>query len=143
MKTTHLLATLVAASFPLTAIVAEDSGRTETTDQKHEQSCDMMGMRGTDKGGMMSSWEDQDRALDKLVEEMNSATPDKKVEAVAAVLNQLIEQRKATRQQMQNLMAANRNGMMEMCRMMMNMMTGMKMEGDQGRQSDTTHEHHH
>jgi hypothetical protein len=143
MKTTHLLATLVAASFPLTAIVAEDSGRTETTDQKHEQSCGMMGMKGMDKGGMMSNWEDQDRALDKLVEEMNSATPDKKVEAVAAVLNQLIEQRKATRQQMQKLMAANRNGMIEMCRMMMNMMTDMKMVGDQGTQSDTTHEHHH
>ena len=34
MKTTHLLATLLAAALPLTAIVAEDSGKTETTDQK-------------------------------------------------------------------------------------------------------------
>ena len=37
MKTTHLLATLIAATLPLAAIVAEDSGKTETADHKQEQ----------------------------------------------------------------------------------------------------------
>ena len=68
MKTTHLLATLIAATLPLTAIPAEDTG--ETTDQKQEQSSDTMGM----KGKMMSNWKDQDAEVDKLVAEMNSRT---------------------------------------------------------------------
>jgi hypothetical protein len=43
MKTTHLLATLVAVTFPLAAVTAEDSSKTETTDQKQEQNSGMMG----------------------------------------------------------------------------------------------------
>jgi hypothetical protein len=46
MKATHLLATLVAATLPLAAITAEDSGKTETTDQKQEQNSGMTGMKG-------------------------------------------------------------------------------------------------
>ena len=61
MKTTHLLATLVAVTFPLAAVTAEDSSKTETTDQKQEQNSGMMGMKGMmDKGQMMSNWRDQD-----------------------------------------------------------------------------------
>ena len=78
MKTTHLLAILLAATLPLTAIVAEDSGKTETTDQKQEQSSDMKGMTGMNRGQMMSNWKDQDAELDKLVAEMNSTSADKK-----------------------------------------------------------------
>jgi len=37
MKTTYLIATLAAASLPLAALVAEDSGKTDTTSQKQEQ----------------------------------------------------------------------------------------------------------
>ena len=79
MKTTHLLATLIAATLPLAAIVAEDAGKTETTDQKQEQSSEMMGMKGMmGKEQMMSNWKDQDAELDKLVAEMNNASADKK-----------------------------------------------------------------
>ena len=120
MKTTHLLATLIAATLPLTAIPAEDTG--ETTDQKQEQSSDTMGM----KGKMMSNWKDQDAEVDKLVAEMNSAPADKKLDAVAAVLNKLVEQRKAMHEHMQKMMSANEKEGMGMCRMMM----GLDKEGD-------------
>jgi hypothetical protein len=120
MKTTHLLATLIAATLPLTAIPAEDTG--ETTGQKQEQSSDTMGM----KGKMMSNWKDQDAEVDKLVAEMNSPPADKKLDAVAAVLNKLVEQRKAMHEQMQKMMSANEKEGMGMCRMMM----GMHKEGD-------------
>ena len=122
MKTTHLLATLIAATLPLTAIPAEDTGQTETTDQKQEQSSDTMGM----KGKMMSNWKEQDAELDKLVAEMNSAPADKKLDAVAAVLTKLVEQRKAMHEHMQKMMSANEKEGMGMCRMMM----GMEKEGD-------------
>ena len=117
MKTTHLLATLLAATLPLTAIVAEDSGKTETTDQKQEQSSDMKGMTGMNKGQMMSNWKDQDAELDKLVAEMNSASADKKLDAVATVLSKLVEQRKAMHEQVQEMMTGNDKKGMAMCRM--------------------------
>ena len=122
MKTTHLLATLIAATLPLTAIPAEATGQTETTDQKQEQSSDTMGM----KGKMMSNWKEQDAEVDKLVAEMNSAPADKKLDAVAAVLTKLVEQRKAMHEHMQKMMSANEKEGMGMCRMMM----GMDKEGD-------------
>jgi len=126
MKTTDLLAILIAATLPLTAIPAEDTGQTETTDKKQEQSSDTssdtMGM----KGKMMSNWKDQDAEVDKLVAEMNSAPAEKKLDAVAAVLTKLVEQRKAMHEQMQKMMSANEKEGMGMCRMMM----GMDKEGD-------------
>jgi uncharacterized membrane protein YeiB len=136
MKTTHLLATLVAATLPLAAIAAEDSSKTETTDQKQEQNPDMTGMKGMmGKGEMMSNWKDQDAELDKLVAEMNSASADKKLDAVAAVVTKLVEQRKAMHEQMQKMMSANEKDGMGMCRMMM----GMDMSGDHSGE----HSHHH
>ena len=66
MKTTQLVATLVAASLPLAAIVAEDSGKTETNNQRQEQNSGMGEMKGMiGKGQMMSNWKDQDAELDK------------------------------------------------------------------------------
>ena len=129
MKTKHLLVTLIAATLPLSAIFAEDSGKTETTDQK--QSSDMMEMKDMGKGPMMSNWKEQDAELDKLVAEMNSAPADKKLDAVAALLMKLVEQRKAMHEQMQKMMSANEKETMGMCRMMM----GMKM-------NDGEHSHH-
>jgi hypothetical protein len=136
MKTTHLLATIVVGTLPLTAIIAEDSSKTETTDQQQEQSTDMSGMKGMmGKGQMMSKWKDQDAELDKLIDEMNSASADKKLDAVAAVLTKLVEQRKAMHEQMQKMMSANEKDALGMCRMMM----GMDMSGDHGGE----HSHHH
>ena len=87
-----------------------------------------MGMKGK------MSWKDQDVELDKLVAEMNSAPSDKKLDAVAAVLTKLVEQRKTMHEHMQKMMSANEKEGMGMCRMMM----GMEMDADHGKQS-----HHH
>ena len=67
---------------------------------------------------MMSNSKDQDAELDKLVAEMNSASADKKLDAVAAVVAKLVEQRKAMHEQMQKMMSANDKEGMGMCRMM-------------------------
>jgi hypothetical protein len=64
-------------------------------------------MKGMDMGQMMSNSKDQDAELDKLVAEMNSASADKKLDAIAAVLTKLVEQRKAMHEQMQKMMSAN------------------------------------
>jgi hypothetical protein len=134
IKKTHLVATLVAVTLPLGAIVAEDSGKTEATDQKQEQNSDMTGMKGMmGKGQVMSNWKDQDAELDKLVAEMNNAAPEKKLDAVAAVLIKLVEQRKAMDEQMQKMMSTDDKEAMGMCRMMMGM----------GAQGETQHSHHH
>ncbi len=117
MKTTYLFATLVAAALPLGALTAEDSNKPEATPQKQEQNSDMMGMKGMmGKEQMMSYWKDQDAELDKLVAEMNSASADKKIEAVVTVLNKLVQQRKAMHEQMQKMMSASEKQGMCMCR---------------------------
>jgi hypothetical protein len=123
MKTIYLLATLVAASLPLAAITAEDSSKTETTDQQQKQSSDMTDMKGMTgmkcmmgKEQMMSSSKEQDAELDQLVAEMNSAPADKKLDAVATLLNKMVQQRKAMHEQMQKMMAGNEKEGMCMCR---------------------------
>ena len=133
MKTTYLIATLAAASLPLAALVAEDSGKTDTTSQKQEQTSGMTGMKGMmGKGQIMSSWKEQDAELDKLVTEMNSAAPEKKLDAVAAVVAKLVEQRKAMHERMQKMISDNEKDGMAMCRMMM----GMNIQGE------SEHSHH-
>ena len=158
MKTTHVLATLIAATLPLTAVLAEDTAKPAAGDQTKEERPQGMGMKDENKDmmmgmmmgmkmeqmmSMMSNWKDQDAELDKLVAEMNSAPADKKLDAVAAALTKLVEQRKALHEQMQKMMGSNETDMMKMCRMMMRMMKGMKMEGDQGSEEDTGHSQHH
>jgi O-methyltransferase involved in polyketide biosynthesis len=124
MKTTQLLATLIAATLPLGTIVAEDSGKTETTEQKQEQQSDATGMKGMmAKGQMMCNCKDQDAELDKLIEQMNSTAPDKKLDAMAAVVTKLVEQRKTMHEQMQKMMSTDQKEGMGMCRMMMGMST--------------------
>ena len=111
MKTTHLLATLIAvATLPLTPIPAETS-QTETTGQPEEDNSATMGMKST----MMSNWREQDSELDKLTAEMNSAPADKKLDVVAAVVTKLVEQRKAMHEHMEKRMSEQES----MCRMMM------------------------
>lgn len=122
MKTTHLLVALIAATLPITAGRAVDTAKTETTDQQQGQSSDMTEMKGMiDKGQMISKMKDQDAELDKLVAEMNSASADKKIDAVAAALTKLVELRKAMSEQMQKMMAGNEKEGMSKCRMMMDM----------------------
>lgn len=129
MKSTYLLAAIIAATLPFATVLAEDTAKPAATDQNSNK----MEMMGMSKGQMMSSLKDQDAELDKLVTDMNNAPADKKVDAIAAVLTKLVEQRKAMHEQMQKMMAENMKDQMKMCRMMMGMM-GMKMDGDQGNQ---------
>jgi hypothetical protein len=129
MKKHTYLAALVAATLPLT-VPAEDTAKTETTEQNQEQSSETTGMKGMDMGQMMSNSKDQDAELDKLVAEMTSASTDNKLEAIAAVLIKLVEQRKAMHEQMQKMMSANDKEGMSMGRM-----TGCDHDGK--------HSHHH
>jgi hypothetical protein len=66
---------------------------------------------------------------------MNSAPADKKLDAVAAVLTKLVEQRKAMHEHMQKMMSAKPKQGMGMCRMMMGM--------DKGSDHDGEHSQHH
>ena len=107
MKTTHLFATLIAAALPLTAVAAEEPGKPETGAQA--------------QGQLTPDWKAQDAELDRLVAEMNGAPADKKLDAVAAAVTKLIEQRKVIHEQMRTVVAADEKEGMEMCRMMMGM----------------------
>ena len=114
--------------------MAQDSGKNETT-QKEEQN-----LSATGKDQMMcKSWSQQDAELDQLVAEMNSASSDKKLDAVAAVVAKLVEQRKATHEQMTKMMSADEKTGMNMCRMM----AGMDMKGDGQNENGDEHQHHH
>ena len=103
-------------------------------------------MMGMDMGNMMSKWKDQEAELDKLVADMNSAPSDKKVDAIAAVVTKLVEQRKATHEGMQKMMTEGGKDMMKMGRMMMMRMMRMMdrmMGGDQESQGESEHSQHH
>jgi hypothetical protein len=98
---------------------------------------DMMGMNeGTmmAMGSMMSNWKEQDAELDKLVASVNSASSDKKLDAIAAVVAKLVEQRKAMHEGMQKMMATEGSEMMKMGRMMMQ--GEQENQGDQGENED-------
>jgi len=81
---------------------------------------------------MLSNWQEQDAELDKLVATMNSAPSDKKLDAIAAIVAQLVEQRKAMHEEMEKMVGRE---MMKMGRMMM--------QGDQDNQEDNDNSEHH
>jgi hypothetical protein len=95
-------------------------------------------------GDMMSNWKDQQAELDRLVTDMNAAPSDKKVDAIAAVVTQLVEQRKAMRERMEKMMTEGRQEMMKMGRMMMMMrMMDRMMGSDKENQEESEHSPHH
>jgi hypothetical protein len=144
MKRTHLLATVTAVAIALAPVLAEDTTKPEAADQTKEQMCGCMGMMGMDMGKMMSNWKDQEAELDKLVADMNSAPPDKKVDAIAAVVTELVEERKAMHERMQNMMWEGGKEMRKMGRIMMMMrMMDRMMGSDQEGQGDSEHSQHH
>ena len=149
MKRTHLLAAMSAAAIALAPVLAEDTTKPEAADQTKEQKSGCMEMMGTgnmmgmDMGSMISNRKDQEAELDKLVADMNSAPPDKKVDAIAAVVTKLVEQRKAMRERVQKMMTEGRQEMMKMARMMMMMrMMDMMTHSDQEGQKESEHSHH-
>jgi hypothetical protein len=149
MKRTHLLAAMSAAAIALAPVLAEDTTKPEAADQTKEQKSGCMEMMGTgnmmgmDMGSMISNRKDQEAELDKLVADMNSAPPDKKADAIAAVVTKLVEQRKAMRERVQKMMTEGRQEMMKMARMMMMMrMMDMMTHSDQEGQKESEHSHH-
>jgi len=142
---------MIAAAIALTPLLAEDTTKPEAADQTKEQrNCcmammgkDMGNMMGMDMGNMMSSWKDQEAELDKLVADMNSAPSDKKVDAIAAVVTRLVEQRKAMHERMQKMTTEGGKDMMKMGRMMMMMRMMRMMDSDQESQGESEHSQHH
>jgi hypothetical protein len=155
MKRNHLLAGMIAAAIALAPVLAEDTTKPEAADQTKEQKDCCMGMMGKDMGSMMgmdmrnmmSKWKDQEAELDKLVADMNSAPSDKKVDAIAAVVTKLVEQRKAMHEGMQKMMTEGGKDMMKMGRMMMMMrmmrMMDRMMGSDQESPGESEHSQHH
>jgi hypothetical protein len=113
---TNLLTILLAVVFPLVGVLAEDTGKSETTESTQQQPSEPSDEMG--KGQVMASLKDQDAELDKLAAEMNSASPEKKLDAVAAVVAKLVEQRKAMHEQLQKMMGSDDEKKKSMCPMM-------------------------
>jgi hypothetical protein len=113
---TRLLAILLAVVFPLVGVLAEDTGKSETTGSTQQQVSEPFGE--TVKGQVMASLKNQDVELDKLTAEMNSASPEKKLDAVAVVVTKLVEQRKAMHEQLQKMIGSNDKKEKSMCPMM-------------------------
>jgi len=73
---------------------------------------------------MMARVDAMDARLDELVKKMNAATGNKKANATAAVINELVAQRKQMREQMMAMMPEMMKHMME--HMRMGIMKGME-----------------
>jgi hypothetical protein len=133
MKTKHLFLIAVTATLPLLAVMAEDVGKTETTNQQTTNDA-----QNKDAADQKCNCTRTTAHLDKLVAEMNTATADKKLDAIAAVVNKLAQEFRTSEQATETKTATEGESETGMCKMMM----GMNMKdsgGDQGRD----HEHHH
>ena len=88
MKSRSIIAVVVAGLLQSATLFAQDSGAMKGMDkQKHRE---IMPVHAK----MIEEQKVQDAEIDKLRAEMNAATGDKRVDAIVAVLNKLIEQRK-------------------------------------------------
>ena len=86
MKSTHILAIIVAAALPGAVLLAQP-GPPWMKDNPAKMSEMHQKMEAEMKA--------QNAELDKLVADMNAATGDKKMDAMAAVVSKMVEQRKA------------------------------------------------
>ena len=94
MKTPVILSVAVAIGLQGAALLAQDPGGMQGMDQqKHRE---LMPMHAK----MMEKQKAQDAEIDKLLAEMNATTGDKRVDAIVAVLNKLVEQRKVMQAEM-------------------------------------------
>ncbi len=100
MKSQYLLGIAIAASLSGAALLAQDQTPTMPMGGTH-------GMQKGKHGEMMPVHEKlqellktQDAEIDKLAAEMNAATGEKRLDAVVAVVNKMIEQRKAMHAEM-------------------------------------------
>ena len=102
MKSTRILAIIVAAALPGATLLAQgEHGKMGDMKEMHQK--------------MDAEMKAQEADLDKLVAEMSAATGDKKVDAVAAVVAKLVEQRKAMHAKMSG-MGGDMMSAMECCK---------------------------
>ena len=87
--TKTLSALTIAIAFQSAMLLAQEPGGMQGIDQqKHRE---IMPIHAK----IMEKQKVQDAEIDKLLAEMNSATGEKRIDAIVAVLNKLVEQRKA------------------------------------------------
>jgi hypothetical protein len=108
MKLTHLVSIIIAATLPASALLAQE---------EHGKMGDMMKGDHAQMAEMHQKMDAEMKAenaeLDKLVAAMNSATGEKKVDAIAAVVSKLVEQRKAMHEKRAAMHEKMQGGMMK------------------------------
>ena len=88
MKTLSVLAIVIVAAFQSAWLLAQEPGGMQgMNQQKHHE---LMPIHAK----IMEEQKAQDADIDKLLTEINSATGEKRIDAIVAVLNKLVEQRK-------------------------------------------------
>lgn len=94
MKTIRILIVTSAILFQGATLPAQSpSGMQGMDEKKHREIMPMHAM-------MMEEQKQQDAEMDKLLAEMNATSGEKRVDAIVAVLNKLIQQRKTMNERM-------------------------------------------
>ena len=94
MKTPMVLAIVTAATLRGATLLAQEPSAMHGMDQqKHRE---MMPMHAK----MIEQQKAQDVEIDKLLATMNSATGEQRIDAIVAVINKLVEQRKVMHAEM-------------------------------------------
>ena len=88
MKMRLVILFLVAATFQIGMVAAQDS-----SDRRHQE---MMPIHSK----MLQKQKAQDAEVDKLLATMNSSTGEQRIDAIVAVINKLVEQRKTMHAEM-------------------------------------------
>ncbi len=94
MKSTRIAAVIIASLLQTATLSAQDTSSMKEMDEKKHR--EMMPKHAK----MMEEQKAQDAEIDKLVAEMNTATGEKRIDAIVAVLKKLIEQRKTMHEKM-------------------------------------------
>lgn len=94
MKARYIVAAVFAVALQSATVFAQDSGGMQGMDQqKHRE---MMPIHAK----LIDQQKAQDAEIEKLLAEMNSATGEKRIDAIIAVVNKMVEQRKAMHAEM-------------------------------------------
>ncbi|HZS18760.1 MAG TPA: hypothetical protein VFA51_12600 [Candidatus Udaeobacter sp.] len=94
MKVRYIVAAALAVALQSATVFAQDSGGMQgMNQQKHRE---MMPVHAK----IIEQQKAQDTEIEKLLAQMNSATGEKRIDAIVAVINKLLEQRKAMNAEM-------------------------------------------
>ena len=94
MKTKTIPLLLITLALSCTSLHAQDSNKMQKMGMQRHQ--EMMPVHAK----IIEMQKVQDAEMDRLLSEMNSATGEKRVDMIVAVLNKLVEQRKALNAEM-------------------------------------------